>query len=66
MRINLVQNSTTLVYRIDVHARLLILTKKSPLHGLILVCMIIDFEEKFPPARLLHTARVLVFVLHVY
>ena len=42
----------TLVYRIDVHARLLILRKKSPLHGLIWVCTFIDFEKKFPPARL--------------
>ena len=39
----------TLVYRIDVHARLLILRKKSPLHGFILVCTFIDFEKKFPP-----------------
>ena len=38
----------TLVYRIDVHARLLILRKNSPLHGLILVCTFIDFEEIFP------------------
>ena len=52
-----IMNSTTLVYRIDLHARLLILRKKSPLHGLILVCTIIDFEEKFPPARLFIPAR---------
>ena len=51
---------STLVYRIDVHARLLILRKKSPLHGLILVCTFIDFEKKFPPARLFHPARLLV------
>ena len=48
----------TLVYRIDVHARLLILSKKSPLHGLILVCTFIDFEKKFP----LHVYS----ILHVY
>ena len=49
----------TLVYRIDVHARLLILRKKSPLHSLILVCTFIDFEKKFPPA-------LSYFGLHVY
>ena len=32
-------------------ARLLILRKKSPLHGLILVCTFISFWEKIPPAR---------------
>ena len=53
----------TLVYRIDVHARLLILRRNSPLHGLILVCTFIDFEKKFPPARLFHPARLLVMVL---
>ena len=42
----------TLVYRIDVHARLLILRKKSPLYGLIWVCTFIDYEKNFPPARL--------------
>ena len=47
----------TLVYRIEVHARLLILRKNSPLHGLILVCTFIDFETIFPPARLFRTAR---------
>ena len=54
---------STLVCRIDVHARLLILRKKSPLHGLIWVCTFIDFEKKFPPARLFHPARLLVLVL---
>ena len=39
-------------------ARLLILRKNSPLHGLILVCTFIDFEKKIP----LHV----YFVLHVY
>ena len=53
----------TLVYRIDVYARLLILRKKFPLYGLILVCTFIDFEEKFPPARLFHPAHLLVLVL---
>ena len=53
---------STLVCQIDVHARLLILRKKSPLHGLILVCTFIDFEKKFPPARLFHPARLLVLV----
>ena len=38
----------TLVYRIDVHARLLILRKNSPLHGLILFCTFIVYEKKFP------------------
>ena len=51
----------TLVYRIDVHARLLILRKKSPLHGLILVCTFIDFEKKFPPARLFCPACLMFF-----
>ena len=45
------------MYRIEVHARLLILRKNSPLHGLILVCTFIDFETIFPPARLFCTAR---------
>jgi hypothetical protein len=52
--------SYTLVYRIDVHARLLILRKNYPLHGLILVCTFIDFEKKLPPARLFHPACLLV------
>ena len=43
-------------------ARLLILRKKFPLYGLILVCTFIDFEEKFPPARLFHPARLLILV----
>ena len=47
----------TLVYQIEVHARLLILRRNSPLHGLILVCTFIDFEKKFPPARLFRPAR---------
>ena len=38
-------------------ARLLILRKNSPLHGLILVCTFIDFETIFPPAHLFRTAR---------
>ena len=37
---------STLVCRIDVHAHLLNWRKSSPLHGLILVCMFIDFEKK--------------------
>ena len=50
---DLVQGSLgNLVCRIEVHARLSILRRKSPLHGLIWVCMFIDFEKKFPPARL--------------
>jgi hypothetical protein len=49
-----------LVYQIDVLVRLLILRKNPPLHGLILVCMFIDFEKKIPPARLFHPARLLV------
>ena len=56
----------TLVYRIDVHARLLILRKNSPLHGLILVCTFIDFEKIFPPARLFYPAQQSYFGLHVY
>ena len=44
----------TLLYLIDVHARLLILIKNFPLHSLILVCMFIGFEKKFPPAHLFH------------
>ena len=40
------------------HARLLILRKKIPLYGLILVCTFIDFKEKFP----LHVYS----ILHVY
>ena len=54
--------AATLVYRIDVHARLLILRKKSPLYGLISVCTFIYFEKKFPPARLFHPACLLVLV----
>ena len=54
---------STLVCRIDVHACLLTLRKNSPLHCLILVCTFIDFEKKFPPARLFHPARLLVLVL---
>ena len=46
-----------LVYRIDVHACLLILRKKSPLHGLIWVCTFIVFLRIFPPARLFRTVR---------
>ena len=44
---------------------LLILRKNSPLHGLILVCTFIDFEKKFPPARLFHPARLLVLVWRI-
>ena len=36
---------STLVCWIDVHARLLILRKNSPLHSLILVCTFIDFDK---------------------
>ena len=50
----------SLVYRIEVHARLLILRKKSTLQSLILVCTFIDFEKTFPPARIFHPARLLV------
>ena len=35
--------------------------KKSTLHGLILVCTFIDFEKKFPPARLLCPTRLMFF-----
>ena len=52
----------TLVCRIDVHAYLLILRKKSSLHGLILVYTFINFEKKFPPAHLFHPARLLLMV----
>ena len=41
----------TLVYRIDVHARLLILRKKSLLYDLILVCTFINSEEQYPQVR---------------
>ena len=37
----------TLVYWIEVQARLLILKRESHLHGLILVCAFINFEEIF-------------------
>ena len=57
----MIKDFGTLVYRIDVHARLLILREKSPLHGLILVCTFIDFEKKFPPARLLCPTRLMFF-----
>ena len=50
----------TLVYRIEVHARLLILNKKFPLHGLILVCTFINFEKFYPPARIFHPACLLM------
>ena len=55
----------TLVSRIDVHARLLILRKNSPLHGLILVCTFIVFEKKIP-LHVYFPAFLLVFALHVY
>ena len=55
--------SSTLVYRIDVHARLLTLRKNFPLHGLILVCTFIDFEKTLPPVRIFHPARLLVSYL---
>ena len=58
----IIDDYRTLVYRIDVHARLLILRKKSPLHGLILVCTFIVFEKKFPSARLFHPARLVILV----
>ena len=58
--------ASTLVYRIDVHARLLNLRKNFPLHGLILVCTFIDFEKRFPIACLFHPALLLVLVLHIY
>ena len=51
----------TLVYRIVVHARLLILRKKSTLHGLIWVCTFIYFKKNFLPARLFHPTRLLNF-----
>ena len=51
----------TLVCRIDVHLRLLILRKKFPLYGLIWVCMFIDFDKNFPPARLFWPARLMFF-----
>ena len=41
------QKNHTLVYRIEVHARLLILKMNSHLQGLILV-LFIDFKEIFP------------------
>ena len=47
-------------------ARLLILRKNSPLHGLILVCTFIDFKKIFPPARLFYSAQQSYFGLHVY
>ena len=55
----------TLVYRIEVHARLLILRKKSPLHGPILVCTFIVFEKKIP-LHVYFPAFVLAFALYVY
>ena len=55
----------TLVCLIDVHARLLILRKNFPLHGLILVCMFIVFEKKIP-LQVYFPAFLLLFALHVY
>ena len=55
----------TLVCRIDVHARLLILRKNSSLHGLILVCAFIVFEKKIP-LHVYFPAFLLLFALHVY
>ena len=46
-----------------VHARLLILRKKSTLHSLIWVCTFIHFEKNFLPARLFHPARLLDFTI---
>ena len=51
----------TLVNRIDMHARLLILRKKSPLHGLILVCTFIDFEKKFSPSTSIPSCNLVLF-----
>ena len=51
----------TLVYRIDVHARLLILRKKSTLHGLILVCTFIDFDKKIPPCTFIPSCTFIDF-----
>ena len=56
---------STLVYRIDVHARLLILRKKFPLHGLIWPCTFIVFEKKIP-LHVYFSAFIRVFALHVY
>ena len=50
-----------IVYRIEVHARLLILSKKSTLHGLILGCTFIDFKKTVPLARLFPPACILIF-----
>ena len=55
----------TLVCRIDVHARLLILRKESPLHGLNLPCTFIVFEKKIP-LHVYFPAFIMVFALHVY
>ena len=49
----------TLVCRIDVLARLLILRKNSPFHGFIQICMFIDFEKKKSPIHV-------YCILHVY
>ena len=56
---------STLVCRIDVHARLLILRKKFPLHGLIWPCTFIVFEKKIP-LHVYFSAFIRVFALHVY
>ena len=48
----------TVVCQIDVHARLLIMRKKSHLHNLILVCTFIVFVKRFP----LHV----YYILQVY
>ena len=56
-----VSSHSTLVCRIDVNACVLILRKNSPLHGIIWVCTFIDFEKKFPPARLFWPARLMFF-----
>ena len=45
---NHIHTITTLVYQIEVQAGLLILKRNSNLHGLILVCMFINFGEISP------------------
>ena len=45
----------TLVYQIEVHVHLLILRKNFPLHDLVLVCSLIDFEKKITPVHLLES-----------
>ena len=59
-------NLCTLVCRIDVHARLLILRKKIPSARSYLGLHVYCFWQKFPPPRLFYLARLMFFIFNEY